>query len=151
MTKTPRRFAASPTPGAAEGLIEIYRDLDAEISQLTWTCRACATCCRFADLGHELYITTIEADHLVEGAEIPVAITPEVCPFLIDGKCSRRERRTICCRTYYCCVNGEGLMEALTERYLARLKELHLRLGIPWHYASLSTHLNERNMRAGKE
>ncbi len=135
---------------AKGGIGELYRDLDADIARRGWKCNACGKCCRFAELGHELYCTEIEAEYLSEASEMTEETLDETCPFLREGRCSRRERRTICCRTYFCAEAGKGDMEAVTEEFLRRLRILHDQKGMPWRYARLTEHLKRRKSNSGK-
>jgi hypothetical protein len=131
-------------------LLRLYHDLDEELARLGWTCKACGECCRFSEHGQTLYCTGVEADYLL-GSETPKSATEELCAFLVNGTCSRRSRRTICCRTYYCSLVGAGAMEKVTERYLSRLKEIYDRAGQGWDYRSLAKHINDRNASDSKD
>ncbi|GAG33488.1 unnamed protein product [marine sediment metagenome] len=128
----------------ADELARLYRELDAEIARLGWGCRACGECCCFQEHGHELLCSEVEAEYLVTGAQLPEVITDEVCPFLDDRRCTRRQRRTLACRTYFCDAAAEEKMTALTELWTDRLKRLHEHFDIGWKYARLSEHLNRR-------
>lgn len=127
-----------------DSLAKLYEDLDAEIARRGWTCRACGACCEFERSGQILFCTSIEADYLADGGDVPDGVSDQTCPFLVDDKCMRRDRRTICCRTFYCQMAGTGEMESLTEEYLKRLKRLHVTNRVEWKYARLAEHLNGR-------
>jgi len=129
----------------AEELARLYADLDAEIAQRAWRCRACGACCHFAAHGHELFCTALEAEFLA-GDEAPDAFNHDVCPFLDDARCTRRDRRTLACRVYHCEASPTDAMSALSEAYLGRLKVLHERFGVRWRYAVLSEHFSRRNI-----
>ena len=129
-------------------LVRLYDALQGELDRgVARTCRACGECCHFAQHGHELYCSDIEAAYLLAGDDPPDVIRDEVCPFLQEGRCSRYERRTLACRTYFCEGDSDGLAGSLTERYVTRLKALHERWGSPWRYARLSEHLRGRKSR----
>ena len=53
-----------------------------------------------------------------------------------------REPRPLGCRVYYCDPTYQETGNRLTEIYLARLKELADKAGIPWRYAPLHQFLN---------
>lgn len=134
-----------------DDLLILYRDLDAEIAARGWFCRACGDCCCFEESGQILYCSSVEAEYLAESGELPETIKEGVCPFLVDHHCSRRDHRTVCCRSYFCGLSGSGEMEELTERYLKRLKELHYRAGVLWEYHKLADHLKRRKPNGCKK
>jgi Fe-S-cluster containining protein len=131
-------------------LTRLYRALDKEIAALGWRCRACGECCRFARHGHQLFCSQVEAEWLAGPAELSVKTDDDVCMFLDGARCTRRRRRTLGCRTYFCQAPSEQ-MSTLAETCLARLKSLHERLGMPWRYDRLSSHLARRNTMRHKE
>ena len=123
-------------------LVRLYEALQDELDRgAGQTCRACGECCHFGEQIHQLYCSDIEAAYLLAGEEPPEVIRDEVCPFLREGRCSRYERRTLACRTYFCDGDSKELTRALTERYVRRLKALHEQWGRPWRYARLAEHL----------
>jgi len=125
----------------ARALERLYAEVDDALKHRGWTCRACGACCRFVEYGHELFCSQLEADYLV-GDDAPAgAIVAGVCAFLDAGRCTRRDRRTLACRIHHCETASEGEMQAVSEAFIARLKDLHTRFGMPWRYARLSTHL----------
>ncbi|HUW55148.1 MAG TPA: hypothetical protein VMZ92_00785 [Planctomycetota bacterium] len=134
-------------PDLADELAQLYRDLDAEMERSGRTCRACGDCCRFAKHGHCLFCSEVEAEFLVAGADVPEAVTDEVCAFLQDGRCTRHDRRTLGCRTYFCDAHGDARTAGQAEAWVGRLKTLHTRFGVAWKYARLSEHLNHRKGR----
>jgi hypothetical protein len=133
-----------------ESLLELFRELDAELASRGWACRGCSACCRFGEFGHALFLSSLEADLLI-GDDVPEHAEEGTCVFLVDGRCSRRGRRALGCRTFYCAEAGKGEIESLTEHYTKRLKELHERSGTPWCYMTVASHANRRKSRARKE
>ena len=127
-----------------DALERLYRQLEAEIERRGWCCRACGECCQFAEHGHELLCSELEAEYLFADAQLPEVITDEVCPFLDEGHCTRRQRRTLACRTYFCEPATGERMTAFTELWTDRLKRLHEHFDIAWNYARLSEHMNRR-------
>ena len=134
----------------ARELTRLYRELDREIAGRAWRCRACGECCHFARHGHDLFCSAVEAEWLAGSDELPPVAQDDVCIFLDSGRCTRRKRRTLGCRTYFCEAPPEE-MTVLAESYLARLKSLHKRLEVPWRYDRLSAHLARRNTLHRKE
>jgi hypothetical protein len=131
-------------------LTRLYRELDQEIAARGWHCRACGECCHFARHGHELFCSQVEADWLSGPDEFARETDDSVCMFFGKVRCTRRDRRTLGCRTYFCGAPAEE-MSLLAESFLGRLKSLHERLGVPWRYDRLSAHLSRRKALRNKE
>jgi Fe-S-cluster containining protein len=125
-------------------VLELYRAVDAEVKTAGPVCVASGRCCRFKEFGHVLYVSNLEAEVLLSAAppyEQPVS--PEFCPFQKEKLCTAREPRPLACRVYYCDPNYQETGNALTEKYLHRLKELAQEQGVEWRYAPLHVFLNE--------
>src|SRR5205823_2863156 len=87
--------------------------------------------------------SSLEADVLLSAAppyETPV--TSDFCPFQKENLCTAREPRPLGCRVYYCDPAYQQTGNAITEKYLRRLKELAAANGIDWDYAPLHHFLN---------
>ena len=127
-----------------QGLLEIYDDLAVEISRAAPVCELSGRCCRFKEYGHTLFISRPEAELLLEqGLPAGATVDEAGCPFQVGGLCTAREHRPLGCRAYYCDPNYAGVGEALSERYLSRLKQLHEATGTPWEYQPLHRFLEE--------
>jgi Fe-S-cluster containining protein len=123
---------------------EIYAAADREIAAAGPACAASGRCCRFAEYGHTLFVSGLEADVLLAAAppyERPVSA--DFCPFQQGNLCTAREPRPLGCRVYYCDPGYEETGNAITEKYLRRLKELADEAGVGWRYAPLHVFLNE--------
>ena len=131
-------------------LARLYADLDDEMSELGWQCRRCSDCCRFAEFGHELFCSALEAELLAGTPGVDAEVADEVCPFLAGVGCTRHERRTISCRTFFCDASDDSRMSEVTERFVTRLKALHERFGVAWDYARLTDHLKRRKLLQDK-
>ena len=126
------------------GLLALYEDLAAEIARAAPVCELSGRCCRFKEYGHTLFISRPEADLLLEQALPENAVIDEAgCPFQVEGLCTARDRRPLGCRVYYCDSNYAGVGEALSERYIARLKTLHEETETAWEYRPLHYFLGE--------
>lgn len=124
-------------------ILNLYREVDAEVAAAGPVCVASGRCCRFKEYGHVLYLSNLEADVLLSAAppyETPVA--EAFCPFQKDNLCTAREPRPLGCRVYFCDPNYQETCRAITEKYLHRLKELALEHGVEWRYAPLHHFLN---------
>jgi len=119
-------------------LLALYDDLAAEIAAAGPVCELSGRCCRFKEYGHTLFLSRPEADLLLEPGLPENAVVDESgCPFQVQGLCTARERRPLGCRVYYCDRNYAGVGEALSERYIARLKKLHAESATAWEYRPL--------------
>jgi len=127
-----------------DGLLAICDDLAGDIARAAPICELSGRCCRFKEFGHTLFLSRPEAEWLLEqGLPEKATIDEAGCPFQIDGLCTARERRPLGCRVYYCDPRYAGVGEALSERYLARLKRLHDETGTNWEYRPLHAFLRE--------
>jgi hypothetical protein len=127
-------------------LEDLYADLDRELATLRPLCRTSGRCCRFAAFGHQLWTTGLELDYLVDHQGQPPGPPSEAgtCPYLKDGLCSVRDHRMLGCRIYFCDAAYAGAMGPLYEKYHARIKDLHRRHGVEYHYGELLASLRER-------
>jgi Fe-S-cluster containining protein len=124
-------------------VLEIYGEADAAVAAAGPVCVASGRCCRFAEWGHALYISNLEADVLLAHApayERPVS--PAFCPFQKDKLCTAREPRPLGCRVYFCDLSYQETGQRITETYLHKLKELAQEFGRDWLYAPLHHFLN---------
>lgn len=134
-------------PSVDVELRELYARLDAEVSRLAPICRISGRCCRFREYGHTLFLSAPEFEYLLSHAPEPVRLPDdgETCPWQdAAGRCTAREARPLGCRVYFCDPAYEAEAPALSERFLALLKRVADRHGLPWNYAPLHRHLHER-------
>jgi hypothetical protein len=125
-------------------LLDLYREVDAEVAAEGPRCDASGRCCRFKEYGHTLFLSGLEADLLLAQAppfERPV--TAEFCPFQKGTLCTARAPRPLGCRVYFCDPTYQERSHEITEKYLRRLKELSAARGCEWRYAPLHVFLNE--------
>ena len=126
-------------------VLQLYRQVDAEVAAAGPVCVASGRCCRFKEYGHTLFLSNLEADVLLESAppyQLPV--TPDFCPFQQERLCTARESRPLGCRIYFCDPTYQETGRNLSEKYLHKLKELAREHGAQWQYAPLHHFLNER-------
>jgi hypothetical protein len=125
-------------------VLELYAGVDAEVRAAGPVCVASGRCCRFKEYGHTLFLSNLEAEVLLSAAppfEGPV--TPDFCPFQKENLCTAREPRPLGCRVYYCDPNYQETGNALTEKYLKKLKTIAEERGVEWRYAPLHVFLGE--------
>ena len=130
--------------GAFPGLRALYAAFDRGTAAIAPVCRASGRCCDFEAFGHELFASRLEVDLLV--AESGLAAfdpAPRLCPCRKERRCGARAPRPLGCRAFFCDESRTAAMQALHERFLRRLKELHDRHGIPWSYAPLLRHMGD--------
>jgi hypothetical protein len=131
-------------PELRRRVLELYRQVDAEVKSAGPVCVASGRCCRFKEHGHVLCISNLEAAVLLSAAppyEKPVSA--DFCPFQKGNLCTAREPRPLGCRIYYCDPAYQETGNQLTEKYLHQLKELAIESGLDWRYAPLHEFLNE--------
>jgi len=125
-------------------VLELYKEVDAEVAAAGPLCIASGRCCRFKEYGHTLFVSNLEAEVLLAAApgyETPVS--SDFCPFQKDNLCTAREPRPLGCRIYYCDPTYQETGNRITEKYLRRLKELANEHGVDWEYAPLHRFLNQ--------
>jgi hypothetical protein len=125
-------------------LRDLYAELDRAVAEFAPVCRLSGRCCRFQEYGHTLFLSAAEAAVLIADAPPPARAfdSGATCPWQDrQGRCTAREARPIGCRVYFCDPRFDEQAPILTERSLARLKEMTAERGWPWDYAPLHRHL----------
>src|SRR5947209_20200225 len=108
-----------------ERVMAIYAAADAAVVAAGPRCDASGRCCRFAEYGHTLFISQLEADVLLTAAPpFDGPVSRDFCPFQVDNLCPDREPRPLGCRVYFCdpAYRDEGPRNS--ETYLRQLKDL---------------------------
>ncbi len=132
------------TPEQRQRVMAIYAAADAAVAAAGPRCDSSGRCCRFAEYGHTLFISELEADVLLASAppfEGPVSA--DFCPFQVNNLCTAREPRPLGCRVYFCDPAYQETGERISETYLRQLKDLADELGLVWRYAPLHEYLCE--------
>lgn len=111
-------------------------------------CELSGRCCRFEEAGHQLFLTRLEFDEMVErgGAR---GGDGSACPWLEGGLCANREGRALACRTYFC--SDEAAAAAVTERWHRQIRILHEQMGLPYVYGPLEDFLNPEAANSSEE
>lgn len=138
---------------AFAALEALYVELDAAVAAHQPLCVRSGLCCRFEEAGHELWATPLEADYAAHRhPDAPPPAAPGRCPYHVDGVCTARAGRALGCRTYYCDARTSADLEALHERFLARVRALERELDYPAGYAPFPALLAQRGIgRAPRE
>jgi hypothetical protein len=132
------------SPELRRQVLALYEEVDREVAAAGPVCVASGRCCRFKEYGHTLFLSNLEADVLLGAAppyEAPVSA--DFCPFQKENLCTARAPRPLGCRVYYCDPNYQETGNAITEKYLRRLKEMAEANGVAWSYAPLHAFLNQ--------
>jgi Fe-S-cluster containining protein len=121
----------------------IYSDADAAVAGAGPRCDASGRCCRFAEWGHVLFLSHLEAEVLLADAPAyPQPVSADACPFQVEKLCTAREPRPLGCRVYFCDPAYQERGQEIMENALRRLKELADEAGAGWRYAPLHVFLN---------
>ena len=105
-------------------------------------CRACGQCCRFAEFGHRLYVSTGELA-LLTLSPPPAAVQPGRCPYQTGPACTARDRRALGCRLFVCQSGSAERSAAAYERFHARIRHCHADHALPYLYVELAAGLAE--------
>jgi len=120
-------------------LQHIYREAENRIARLACACRACGRCCRFDEVEHRLYVSTIELAYLL--AEPPASRNKPGslrCPYQLEQHCTARDRRPLGCRMFYCDDRTQQLRAELYERFHQRIRLLHATCAVQYAYVELT-------------
>jgi Fe-S-cluster containining protein len=133
------------TSDLRRAVLQLYADADRDVAAAGPVCIASGRCCRFAEYGHTLFVSNLEADVLLASAPAyeSEAVTAAFCPFQKGNLCTAREQRPLGCRVYYCDPNYQETCNEISERYLTRLKQLADEQGVAWLYAPLHRFLKD--------
>ena len=125
-------------------VLEVYAKADAAVAAAGPRCEASGKCCRFKEYGHTLFISHFESEILLESAPslLPACVSPDGCPFQVEGLCTARSSRPLGCRIYFCDPAYETRMAEITEESIAELKSIADRYETGWDYAPLHHFLN---------
>jgi Fe-S-cluster containining protein len=124
-------------------LAALYREVDDELRRLGASCEACGRCCRFAEFGHELWLTNLEMEFLRSLHGRRDAADPSVCPYLDGTSCSAREGRSLACRTFHCGL-PKDVVEEITNRCFEKLRALSRAAGLHLEYVGFSVDAADR-------
>ena len=121
----------------------LYVQADSEILATGTACRLSGNCCNFPEYGHKLYATRLEAEFIRRNVprEKFRWQSADLCPFWVERKCTIREHRALGCRSFFCDTSQTDALQAIHEKYLARIREIERRHGIEPDYAPLIQHL----------
>jgi hypothetical protein len=145
--------ASDPIPAPERSpeaeLRAVYDQIDRQVALLGPVCQLSGRCCRFAEYGHSLFVSTLEIRYLVAGAPQPCRPLDrgDCCPWQDQmGRCTARHSRPLGCRIFYCDPTYHESAHDISERFIAELQKITQRWDLAWNYAPLHVHLaRERN------
>lgn len=116
-------------------LEQIYNKLDIELSKINPGCDGCGTCCHFDEYGHELYVSNIEVEYILENVDVP-PFDPDqkTCPFFVEKKCTIREHRTLGCRVFFCNPDYKEQSYEIYNKYYKMIKDIAIKKQTEWSY-----------------
>jgi hypothetical protein len=130
--------------GPQSELQSVYDEIDREVARLGPICELSGRCCRFREFGHTLFVSALELRYLVAGAPEPSGRLDrgDTCPWQDDrGRCTAREARPLGCRVFYCDPNYQEFAYEISERAIARIKQITQKWDLAWSYAPLHDQL----------
>jgi len=148
-------LTAARREGVHAALVDLYDRLEAEIAARGPTCWLSGRCCHFNAHGHRLYVTGLEiawvwgqldagrreaVRQVAASGDLP---TLDGCPLQVNGLCGVHGIRPLGCRIYFCDPTAQDWQNPVYERFLAELRTLHDRLGLPYAYMEWRAGLGE--------
>jgi Fe-S-cluster containining protein len=127
-------------------LSELFARVDREILGIGPQCELSGRCCRFKQFGHDLFITGLEHDYLIETSSAAVMSLNygENCPWQSkSGICTARNSRPLGCRVFFCDPAYADSMPEIMESAIRDLKKIHIEADLAWDYRPLQAYLIE--------
>ncbi|MGQ0626976.1 MAG: hypothetical protein ACT4PL_02610 [Phycisphaerales bacterium] len=132
-------------PPVRSGLERIFASAAAAIEARAPVCWASGRCCHFAEAGHRLYVTGLEAAYVVDGAlrahgtasldwvrHEPSPATR--CGFQHLNLCTVHTIKPLACRLYFCDRTAEAWQQETLEALIAEVRLLHDSCGVTYRY-----------------
>lgn len=127
-------------------LSELFARVDHEIHRIGPQCELSGRCCRFKEYGHDLFITGLEHDYLIETSTAAVTSLKygENCPWQSNsGMCTARDSRPLGCRVFFCDPAYADSMPEIMESAIRDLRKIHIEADLAWDYRPLQAYLIE--------
>lgn len=114
---------------------DFYAEVDAAVNAHAPVCTNRGQCCKFDTFGHRLYVTSVEMAYFANGMKDHLrSPAGDACPYQQGGRCMAREHRPMGCRVFFCEERSQSWQGPEYERFLAGLKAIGERFGIPYRY-----------------
>ncbi len=137
----------------AARLAVLYDSVDSAIAGYGPVCRNRGLCCRFADFGHRLYVSTVELTYFVRHARDSWRLPGEddACPYHHAGRCEARTFRPLGCRIFFCEPEAREWQGPEYESRLIELRRVGSRFGVAYRYVEWLSVLRDLSaaIRAG--
>lgn len=139
--------AAAGRSDLSAAIAAIYADFAAELERRKPICQSSGRCCKFAEFGHRLFITT--AEMAVFSAELAQMTRPTLaskgprlsivqptdrCAYQLNNLCTVHTIRPFGCRVFFCDETATDWQREQYEQFHARIRTLHEQLQIPYFY-----------------
>lgn len=123
----------------------LYEEVDREVAARSPICTNRGACCKFAEYGHRLYVTSVELAYFAGGHADDWRMPDGggACPYQRGGVCTAREHRPLGCRVFFCDAASANWQGPLYEEFLARLQRLGEDLGVEYRYVEWLSALSE--------
>ncbi len=135
--------AAAQEPNVSAQIQALYRALDSQIARHQPDCRQCGHCCRFAEFGHRLYVTSLELACVMAGLKDASMRVSTECPFQRNDLCTLRDVRPVGCRVFFRESRKADWQNDLTEWAMTQLRSMHESLDVPYTYVDWLTGLKQ--------
>ncbi|MFH0939138.1 MAG: hypothetical protein V1899_07655 [Planctomycetota bacterium] len=121
-------------------LAAVYARIDEALALFAHHCVLCGNCCDFADIGHMLYVTDLEAAWMLESSVKPLAHQSRdgKCPFQHLRRCAIREHRAMGCRIYCCDRAYRDERHEIYERFLKQVRDIEARYRLEHSYQAIT-------------
>ncbi len=128
------------SPDLRRKVLELYDEVGRAVAKAGPVCVASGRCCHFKEFDHVLFVTSMEAEILLEKPPPPDGPSlPDRCPYQKNKLCTAHDRRPLGCRIYYCDPGYQETAHQISEEFLRKLKALAEEHGEEWRYAPLQT------------
>lgn len=106
-------------------------------------CWSTGRCCNFAEWGHRLYVTGLEAAYAVtrlppgmplDQSSLSAAESRGDCPFLQMKLCGIHTIKPMGCRVYFCDRDVQEWQHGVSERAVDMIRRIHDELDLQYRY-----------------
>ncbi|MEM8757024.1 MAG: hypothetical protein AAGF47_04495 [Planctomycetota bacterium] len=143
-----RWLTLSRSPAIDRAIRALHTEIAERVAGARPVCTASARCCHFERVGHDLFVTGLEAawtldripsDRAICVVDVEASRSRGDCPFLVGvgpvGACGVHPARPAGCRVYFCDPTRERFVQDLAEHAAVRVRELHGEFDVPYLYA----------------
>jgi len=141
-------FDAAANPSVAEALNDLRNMVDRAVADRQPVCEASGRCCRFESFGHRLFVTGLEAAHVVRSltsdrVRAATDVAEGACQLQHGGRCSIHETRPLGCRIFFCDPTADAWQQRLYESMQRTIRTIHDTHALPYRYMEWRAALRE--------